>query len=91
MTVVPTHLQENDGQLIPYERLEREDIVKKMIYNLRNPLATVLSAVKKILKFADITETSYTQLQAFNIAYVILHSMGKFRLEICEWDCMPAV
>ena len=37
------HLQDNYGQLMPHELLESEDIVKKMIYNLRNPITTVFS------------------------------------------------
>ena len=76
---------------MPCDLLEQEDIVKKNIYNPRDPIATVFFTVEELLKFADITMTSYTQLQAFNIAYVILHQRGKFRLDICEWNCMPAV
>ena len=41
-----THLQENYVQLMSHKLLERENIVKETIYNLRNPIATVLSAVK---------------------------------------------
>ena len=48
-------------------------------------------AVNKILKFADITRTSYTQLQAANIAYVIIHRAVKFGLAICEWNYMPKI
>ena len=40
------HLQENYVQLMSHKLLERENIVKETIYNLRNPIATVLSAVK---------------------------------------------
>ena len=60
-----------------YELLEQEDIVKKTIYNPHEPIATVFSAVKEFLEFADITGTSYTQPQAVNIAYAILHRTGK--------------
>ena len=45
-----------------HELLEWGDIVKEKNYNPRNPIATVFSAVKEILKFADINGTSYTQL-----------------------------
>ena len=69
---------------MPNELLECEDIMKMCFYNLHNPIATVFSAVEELLKFADITGTSYTQLQAFNIAYVILHRTGKFGLAICK-------
>ena len=68
MSGVLTHLQENYGQLMPHKILEQEDIVKKTNYNPRDPIAIVFSAVKEILEFADITGTSYTQLQAFNIS-----------------------
>ena len=77
--------------MITHKRLERDGIVKKTIYNPRDPIATVFSPVEELLKFSDIKGTSYTQIQSVDTAYVILHSMGKFRLEICEWNRMPAV
>ena len=83
------HLQDKYGQFIPHNILEREDIVKKTIYNPRNPIVTVLSAVEELFDFSDITGTSYTQLKAVNIAYVILHRTEKSRLAICEWNLMP--
>ena len=43
---VLTHLQDNYCQLMPHELLEREDIVKKTIYNPHNPIATIFSAVE---------------------------------------------
>ena len=49
----------------------------------------MLSAVEELLDYADITGTSYTKLQAFNIAYVILHITGNFRLAIRKWNRMP--
>ena len=51
--------------------------MKKTIYNLRNLLATVFSAVEELIEFNDITSTSYTQLQSVNIAYVIIQRIGK--------------
>ena len=72
------HLQDNYGQFMMHELLEQEDIVKKTIYNPRDKIATVFSAVEELLEFAGITWTSYTQLQAVNISYVILHRTGKF-------------
>ena len=46
---VLTYLQDNYGQLMPHKLLEREDIVKKTIYNPRHPIATMFSAVKELL------------------------------------------
>ena len=46
MADVLAHLQDNYGQLMLHKLLELEDIVKKTIYNLRNPIATVFSAVE---------------------------------------------
>ena len=43
---VLTYLQDNYGQLMPHELLERDDIAKKTTYNMRNPIATVFSTVK---------------------------------------------
>ena len=86
-----THLQENYEQLMPPELCERNDIFKKMIYHPRDLIATVLSSVKEILEFSDITGTSYTHLQAVNTAYAIIHRTGKFRLEIHEWNCTKTV
>ena len=57
---VITHLQDNYSQLMPHELLEREDIFEKTIYNPRNPIITVFSAVEELLEFADITGTLYT-------------------------------
>ena len=57
---------------MPHELLQREDIVKKTIYNPRDLIATMFSAVEELLEFSDITGTSYMQLQAVNVAYVII-------------------
>ena len=46
VVVILMHLQDNYSQLIPHDLLEQEDIVKKTIYNPRNTIATVFSAVK---------------------------------------------
>ena len=54
VVVILMHLQDNYSQLMPHELLEREDIVKKMIYNPHKPIETVSSAVEELLKFADI-------------------------------------
>ena len=51
----------------------------------------MFSAVEELLNFADITGTSYTQLQAVNIAYVKIHRAGKFGLAISEWNRMPEI
>ena len=91
MSSVLMHLQDKYGKLMPYKLLEQEAIVKKTIYNPCDPIATVFSAFKELLELSDITGTSYTQLQSVNIFYVILHSMGKFRLATREWDCIPAL
>ena len=68
--------------------LEHKDIVKKTNYHPQDPIVTVLCAVEELLEFSDITGMSYTNLQALNIAYVIIHRMGKFVLVIYEWNCM---
>ena len=78
------HLQDNYGQLMPYDLLEREDTVKKTNYNPHDPITTMLSAVKEILELSDTTRTTYTQMQAFNITYVIIHRTVNFGLSICE-------
>ena len=57
-----THLQDNYGQLMLHEIVEQEDIVNKTIYNPRDPITTVFSAVEEILEFSDITGTSYKKL-----------------------------
>ena len=88
---VLTHLQENYGHLMPHKLLEREDIVNKTINNPRNPITNVFSAFEELLKFINITRTSYTQLQVVNISYVILHRTGKFELEVSKWNFMPTI
>ena len=54
---VLTHIQDNYVQLMPHELLEREYFVKKTIYNPRDTIATVFSAVEEILEFSDTTGT----------------------------------
>ena len=83
--------QDKYGQLMPHELLEREDIVKKTIYNPRDPIVTVFSAVGELLEFSNIPGISYTQDQAVNITYVILHRTYKFVLAIHERNCMTTV
>ena len=60
MVELLTHSQDNYGQLMPHELLEQEDIVRKMIYNSRELIATMFSSVKELLEFSDINVTSYT-------------------------------
>ena len=81
-----THLQYNNGQLMPHELLKRKDIFKKPTYYHKYPIAIVSSAVKELLKFSDITRTLYTHLQVVNIAYVSIHRTGKYGLAICDWN-----
>ena len=88
MAGVLMHLQENYGQLMPHEILEQEDIFKKTNYNLHGLIVTVLLEVEEILEFADNTRTSYTQLQAVNISYMIIHRTEKFGMEIHKWNRM---
>ena len=41
------------------------------------------------MEFSNITGTLYTHIQAINIAYVILHSTGKFNISIWECNRLP--
>ena len=91
VAVVLAHLQENYGQLMPHKILKQGNNENKTVYNPRNSIAAVFSLIKEILEFADITWISYTQSQAINIAYIILHRTGKFGLSICEWSLMQTV
>ena len=86
-----THLQQNYGQLILHELLEQEDIVKNTNYNPHDPITTVFSSVKELLDLSEITGTSYTQLQAVNTFYMIIHRMGNFGLTIHEWNRIPEI
>ena len=79
-------LQENHGQLMSHEILKHEEIAKDTIYNTWEPITTVLSIVKEILDFDDITRTLYTHDQDVNIAYVIIHRTGKLGLAIRKWN-----
>ena len=88
---VLTHLQDNYSQLIPHRLLEHKDIINKTIYNPLDLVATVFSDVDKLFEFSNITRTSYTQDQAVNIAYGILHMTRKFGLAIYEWNYMTTV
>ena len=85
------HPQKNYSQLMPKKILGCKKIIKKMTYHPRDPIATVFYAVEELLEFADITGISYNQHQAVNITYMIIHSMGKFGLEIHEWNFMSKV
>ena len=76
---------------MPHVFLERKEVVNKMTYHTQDPTATVFSSVKELIEFSKITGTSYTQLQAVIIVYVIIHRTIKFRLVIREWDRMTTV
>ena len=91
MLGVLTHLQENYGQLMPQNLLERKDIVKMTNYNPHKPILTMFCAVDELLKFPDITGMAYTQLQSVHITYEIVQRTSKFGLKICEWNCMPEI
>ena len=41
-----------------------------MTYHSRYPIATIFSAVKELIKYANINRASYTQIQAMNIRQV---------------------
>ena len=76
---------------MPRELLERKDIVKKTTYHPQDPIASIFSAFEELLRFAEITRTSYTKHQAVNIIYVITQRIGKRGLEICKWNCMSTI
>ena len=54
-------------------------------------MATVFYAVEELLDLSDILGTSYTQIQAVNTAYVIIHRTGKFGMAIRNWNCMTEI
>ena len=54
---VLTYLQDNYGQLMLHELLEREGIIKKTIYNPCNPITTVFSKSEEIFDLPDIRGT----------------------------------
>ena len=76
---------------MPHKLLERKYIVNKTTYHPRYLITTVLSDVEEIIEFSNITNTSYTQHQAVNIAYCIIHRTVKFGLLISKWNFMPTV
>ena len=84
MADILTHLQENYGQLMLHELLERKDIVKETAYHPRESIATVFSASKELLEFSNIARNSYMQHQAVNISYTLIQRASTFGLEICE-------
>ena len=86
-----TIIQDKYGQFMLYELLERKYIVNKTTDSPRDLIATVFSAVEELHDFANITRTSYNQLQSVNIAYLIVHRTGNFGLEICECNHMPTI
>ena len=53
---------------MPHELLEREDIVKKTIYNTQDPIANALYAIEELLKFSNTTIKWYNQDKAVNKA-----------------------
>ena len=91
MADVLIHLQETYSQLMPLKILNRKDISKKTTYNPRDSIATIFSSVEEIFEFANITGTAHTQHQSVNIAYVITHRTGYFRLDICKRNHMSTV
>ena len=66
-------------------------MVKKERYNLCEPTASVFSIIEEIIDFSVITRTSYTQNQAINISYFIIHKTGKFSLSNREWNHMRTI
>ena len=83
---VLTHPKENYGQLMPHKILEREDIVNKTSYHLRETFALLFYTIKELLDFSDITGTSYTQHKDINTTYVIIHRTVNFSLAIHKWN-----
>ena len=63
---------------MPQKLLKYEEVVKKTSYHPREPIPSVFSAIKELLKFDDINGTSCTQYQAVNIVYVVIHRTGRF-------------
>ena len=52
------HLQDDYGQLMPHAILEREDIPNKTMYHPRDPIVTIITAVKELLDFSNINGAS---------------------------------
>ena len=77
-----TYLQDNYRQLMKHKFLECKYTAKKKIYHPCQPIMSIFSVVKELLEFSNITDTSYNQHQAINIAYAIIHRTGKFSLAV---------
>ena len=86
-----TNIQYNYGQRFPHKLLEHKYIAKKTSYHPHEKIATVFYAVKKLLKFTDITRPSYTQHQSVNTTYVIINRMRNFALATRKWNLMPTL
>ena len=86
MADVLKHLKDTNEHVISHKIIKRKDVVKKTIYHLREPIESVFSVIKELLKFSDINRTSYIQHQAINVDYLIIYSTSKFSLTICKWN-----
>jgi hypothetical protein len=77
------------GKVNPQMLSDEEDRVKQTVYDPKLPIDSVFNAVEDLLDFSTSAGTPYTQLQAINIAYVLVNKTGQFRVGIREWNRKP--
>jgi hypothetical protein len=66
------------GKVNPQMLSDEEDCVKQTVYDPKLPIDSVFNAVEDLLHFSTSASTPYTQLQAINIAYVLINKTGQF-------------
>ena len=76
---------------MPHEFQEKEDEVKKTIYNPRDPIVSIFSVVDDLVELAALAATPLSIAQQVNIGYIILHKTGKQFRSIVEWNRKPVV
>ena len=65
---------------------EREDEVRKMIYNPTHPIDNIFTAIDDLVDFAELERNNITQRQCVTRAYIILNKSGRFVEAIKTWN-----
>jgi hypothetical protein len=83
------HLQQVYGRISPQMLDTREQELKDLTYNPKNPIDTVFNAVDDLADFARLGNQPLTDRQVISKAYIIINKTRRFKSSINEWNRKP--
>jgi hypothetical protein len=83
---VLAHLRTKYGRISPQMLENREQELRDINYNTKDPIDVVFNAVEDYADFAELANQPMTQNQTIAKAYVTINKTGRFKQGIIDWN-----